>query len=123
MLVLTAVLLLGLLIRTSIFNQLSAFFTLAALIIVTAIAGAYTSLLLSRKFMLQADRKATELTGPQPLLDVLRKIQSLEEMDRQQDKMSAWAWTESGDAPSVERRIMNLQSFSEGKTLNSGLSA
>jgi Zn-dependent protease with chaperone function len=121
MLVLTAVLLLGLLIRTSIFNELSAVFILTALIIATAVAGAYTSLLLSRKSMLQADAKTAELTGPQSLLDALRKIQSLEQIDLQQDNMSAWAWTDYGDAPSIEKRIRNLQGFSQGKTLNSGL--
>jgi Zn-dependent protease with chaperone function len=62
--------------------------------------------------MLIADKKAAELVGPQALLDALRKIQSLKQSDEQQDKMSSWAWTEYGDAPSIEKRIKNLQSLS-----------
>jgi hypothetical protein len=111
-LALSAVLLLGLLLRNSIFNELSIVFTLTALIIVTAAAGAYGALMASRKSMLIADKKAAELVGPQALLDALRKIQSLKQSDERQDKMSSWAWTEYGDAPSIEKRIKNLQSLS-----------
>jgi len=111
MLVLVAALVPGLLIRNSIFND-PVVFTLTALVIATAVGGVYSSLLLSRKFMLLADRKASEQFGSQAFLKVLQKIQSLEQSDEQEDKMSAWAWTEYGDAPSIEKRIRNLQDFS-----------
>jgi Zn-dependent protease with chaperone function len=94
------------------FSNLSVVFTLTALIIGTGVGGAYSSLLVSRKFMLLADRKAAEQFGPQALLEVLRKIRSLEQSDEREDKMSAWAWTDYGDAPSVEKRIRNIQDFS-----------
>jgi hypothetical protein len=109
MLALSAILLPGLLIRNSIFNDLSVVLTFTALIIATGIVGAYSSLLQSRKFMLLADREAAEQFGPQALLSVLQKIQSFKQSDKQEDKMAEWAWTEYGDAPSIEKRISNLQ--------------
>ena len=110
-LVLITVLLLGLLLRNPIFNEFSVVFTFTGLIIAAATAGAYGALLLSRKSMLLADKKTSELVGPQALLDALRKIQSLKQSGEQQDKMSGWAWTEFGDAPSIEQRIKTLQSI------------
>jgi Zn-dependent protease with chaperone function len=111
MLVLITALVPGLLIRNPIFSDLVVF-TLTALVIATAVGGVYSSLLLSRKFMLLADRKAAEQFGSQAFLEVLRKIQSLKQSDEQEEKMSSWAWTEYGDAPGIEKRIRNLQEFS-----------
>jgi hypothetical protein len=108
-LLLLAVFLLGLLLRGLLFSGLLPLFILAGLIIVTGIVGGYSSLLLSRKSMLLADKTAADMVGAQPMLEALRKIQSLRDSDERDDRMFVWAWVEYGDAPSIERRIRNLQ--------------
>ncbi len=107
--------LVNVLLRGFLLSGLLPVLALAGVAIATAVAGAYSSLLVSRRLMLVADRTAAESTGPQSLLEVLRKIQRLRESDEKEDKMAAWAWTEYGDAPSVEKRIQNLEPRSDNQ--------
>ncbi len=107
-LVLITIFLLGILLHNPLFNQLLPVVAIAGLIVITAVLGVYASLLFSRRFMLLADTRAAQIVGADRIADVLRKIASLEQLDSERDRMSAWAWTDYGDAPSIKKRIENL---------------
>ena len=108
-LLLALLLLLDLFLRGSIINGWW-LVILAVVMGATGVLGLYSSLLVSRKFMLRADKIVAEQMGTQPLLEALQKIQALREMDEKEEKMTVWAWEANGKSPSLERRIRNLQS-------------
>lgn len=86
-------------------------FTFIAIFVVVSVLSLYSAMLFRRKMMLRADTKAAETLGKQPLLEVLRKTDSLKRSDIGSGK--SIAWQEYGDAPSITKRIGNLErSFS-----------
>ncbi len=75
-------------------------------VIVLIVLGAYSVIRLSRSLVLQADREASLVLGTQSLIEVLKKLETLRELDASRGK----DWPEYGDHPSITKRIANLQS-------------
>ena len=74
-------------------------------VLIVIIFGAYSSIRLGRKLVLQADEEAAEALGAASLVDVLRKLEAL----RERDASIGHEWPEWGDHPTLAKRIANLQ--------------
>ena len=109
MLALGLLLLIAVFFTSPLFHGILPVLTLGAILIITISVLAYAAVLRVRKFRLLADRKAADALGTVDFLKVLRKIQSLRQSDKLQDPMSEWGWVGYGDAPSIEKRIRNLE--------------
>jgi hypothetical protein len=74
-------------------------------VIVLIVLGAYSIIRLGRSLVLKADRAAALVIGTRPLIEPLRKLETLRELDASRGK----DWPEYGDHPSITKRIANLQ--------------
>jgi hypothetical protein len=75
-------------------------------VIVFIVLGAYSVIRLGRSLVLKADREAALVIGAQSLIEVLRRLETLRELDASRGR----DWPEYGDHPSITKRIANLQS-------------
>lgn len=73
--------------------------------VILLILGAYGIIRLGRKLVLEADKEAAEVIGTGSLIEALRKLEHLRELDASKGN----DWPEYGDHPSITRRIANLQ--------------
>ena len=73
--------------------------------IVLLALGVYSGIRLGRSLVLKADREAALVIGPQSLMEALRKLEVLRELDASRGR----DWPEFGDHPSITKRIANLQ--------------
>jgi len=74
-------------------------------VIVLIVLGTYNVIRLSRSLVLKADRQAALVIGTQSLIEILRKLEVLRELDASRGN----DWPEYGDHPSITKRIANLQ--------------
>ena len=73
--------------------------------IVIIALGMYSAIRLSRSLVLKADRQAALVIGTQSLIEILRKLEVLRELDASRGN----DWPEFGDHPIITKRIANLQ--------------
>jgi hypothetical protein len=84
-------------------NELGLGIIVSVLVLISL--GFYSSIRLGRSLVLKADREAVLVIGAQSLIDVLRRLETLQELDAAGGRN----WPEYGDHPSITKRIANLQ--------------
>jgi hypothetical protein len=75
--------------------------------VVFFILGVYSAIRLDQLLVLEADKEAAKIIGSASLIEALRKLEHLRELDAAR----GGEWPEYGDHPSITKRIANLQSL------------
>jgi len=78
---------------------------LVAAAVVFLILSVYSAIRLDRLLVLEADKEAVKVIGSASLIETLRKLEHLRELD----VARGGEWPEYGDHPSITKRIANLQ--------------